>query len=169
MSLISFYTHWKHQKTSGLLMFLGYRKRAVAWNGLIQKTWTETLPLPGPGTLLRALKWMYRCKVASKRSCKVETVLRQYHNVKVIPKTLFAICFLNKGRYILRPSASFTVPLLRKTNRKFKSIVMKSISDSYLKWSKKNRERKKCPIKKCDSQRKLWIKRLFLLTIFLWN
>ena len=146
MSLISFYTHWKHQKTSGLLMFLGYRKRTVPWNGLIQKTWTETLPLPGPGTLLRALKWMYRCKVASKSY--LVKLKRSWDNIiKVIPKTLFAICFLNKGRYILRPSASFTVPLLRKTHRKFKSIVMKSISDSYLKWSKKNRGRKKCPIK----------------------
>ena len=35
MTLVSFYTLWKHQKTSGFLMFSGgYRKRLVAWNGL---------------------------------------------------------------------------------------------------------------------------------------
>ena len=38
MGLVSFYTLWKHQKTSGFL-FLGgiYRKRSVPWNGLIEE------------------------------------------------------------------------------------------------------------------------------------
>ena len=34
MSLIFFYTHWKHQKTRGVLIFGGHRKRPVAGNGL---------------------------------------------------------------------------------------------------------------------------------------
>ena len=42
MSLVSFYTPWKHQKTRGFLMFSGrfsdvfreYSKRPMAWNGL---------------------------------------------------------------------------------------------------------------------------------------
>ena len=37
LPLVFFYTPWKHQKTFGFLMFSrGYRKRSVAWNGLIQ-------------------------------------------------------------------------------------------------------------------------------------
>ena len=36
VGLVSFYTLWKHQKTSGFLMFLGgIKKRSVAWNGSI--------------------------------------------------------------------------------------------------------------------------------------
>ena len=35
-SLFYFYIPWKNQKSSGFLMFLGgYRKRLLAWNGLI--------------------------------------------------------------------------------------------------------------------------------------
>ena len=37
MSLDSFYTPWKHLKTRLPHVFRGYRKRAVAWNGL--RTW----------------------------------------------------------------------------------------------------------------------------------
>ena len=35
MPLISFDTPWKHQKPERLSVFRGYKKRSVAWNGLI--------------------------------------------------------------------------------------------------------------------------------------
>ena len=34
MSLVSFYTFWKHQKTRVFYVFRGYRKRPVTWNRL---------------------------------------------------------------------------------------------------------------------------------------
>ena len=34
MVLVSFYSLWKYQKSSGFFVFRGYRKRRVAWNGL---------------------------------------------------------------------------------------------------------------------------------------
>ena len=37
MPMISFYTHWKHPKTSGLLCFKGTRKRPKALQGLKKK------------------------------------------------------------------------------------------------------------------------------------
>ena len=38
ISLVPFWTPWKHQKTLGFPVFKGYRKRPLAWNGLMHVT-----------------------------------------------------------------------------------------------------------------------------------